>query len=308
MSRERDGSDAAGLTETELDRLADYLADVLEPADAAEVSRLVAEDSRWSATHAALVPADAVVRETLAAAGAATDPMPADIAARLDDAMRDLGRTPDVSTESAPIDLASARARRLRRRRWLTGVATAAAAVVAVIGGVSVAANLIRSDNATTSSTALGNADAPGSGKAASGEQVPPAASQPGLTVLASGTDYTTGTLGQLSVPQFAAGEADGALTPQDSAKANANHVPQQVRDLAPRPLARLLDPAALSACLDAIRAVTPGVVAAVDYARFAGEPALVVLVRQGGNSTVIAVGPDCGRTGVDKKGSASMP
>jgi hypothetical protein len=236
--------------------------------------------------------------------------MPAYIAARLDDAMRELGRTPDISAESAPIDLDSVRSLRLRRRRWLTGFAAAAAAVVAVIGGASLAANLFH-DNTTASTASLGNADAPGDSKAATGGQVPPAASQPGLTVLASGTDYTTGTLGQLSVPQFAAGQAGGAssaLTPQDSAKENANQVPQQVRDLAPAPLARLLDPAALSACLDAIRAATPGAVAAVDYARFAGEPALVVLVRQAGYSTVVAVGPDCGRAGVDRKGSASTP
>jgi hypothetical protein len=51
---------------------------------------------------------------------------------------------------------------------------------------------------------------------------------------------------------------------------------------------------------------VFPGVVTSVDYAQFAGQPALVVLVQQTGGRTAVAVGPDCGSTGPDQK--ASVP
>src|ERR1700730_979120 len=94
MSEAWRGSDATNLTEAELDRLADYLADVLEPADAAEVALLVVDEPRWSVAHQALVTADNTVRTELADLATAGLTMPADVAARLDDALRGLTRTP----------------------------------------------------------------------------------------------------------------------------------------------------------------------------------------------------------------------
>jgi hypothetical protein len=334
VSRAQGGSDAARLTEEEFDRLADYLADALDPQDAAEVHRLVAEDPRWSTAHAALAEADAAVREILAGPNYAVGPMPADIAARLDDALRDIARTahPSVTDGPAPrvsstaglgsvtssattssatgsspttSSLAAARA---KRRRFVTGIAAAAAAAVAIVGGLVVSANLFDRAQQTTAApeSAVDGAGAPNKADA----PAPPAAAAPTEPVfLASGSDYSLTTLGQLSAPRTAFGMSPG-VSAQDSAKQSRGigPVPQTVREGAPQPLARLLDRAALSACLDAIQTINPGSVAAVDYARFAGSPALVVLVERGSTSTVVAVGPDCGRSGADQKGVAQVP
>jgi hypothetical protein len=43
-----------------------------------------------------------------------------------------------------------------------------------------------------------------------------------------------------------------------------------------------------------------------LDYARFEGQPALMIVVRQAASSTIIAVGPDCGVLGADEK--AAVP
>ncbi|MDT5026135.1 MAG: hypothetical protein QOE61_2561 [Micromonosporaceae bacterium] len=334
MSRAQGGSDAAGLTDEEFDRLADYLADALEPPDAAEVYRLVAEDPRWSTAHAALAEADAAVREILAGPIYAVGPMPADIAARLDDALRDVARTshpsvtdmptPRVSstaglgsvtssatrssaTRSSPAgsSLAAARA---KRRRFVTGIAAAAAAAVAIVGGLVVSANLF---DRAQQSTAAPQSAVDGAGAPSKADvPAPSAAAAPTEPVLlASGSDYSLTTLDQLSAPRTAFGVSPG-VSAQDSAKHSngIGPVPQAVREGAPEPLARLLDRAALSACLDAIRAINPGSVAAVDYARFAGSPALVVLVERGNTSTVVAVGPNCGRFGADQRGAAQIP
>ena len=334
MSREGSGSAAASLTGAEFDRLVDYLADALEPHDAAQVRRLVTEEPRWSSAHTALVRSDALVRDALAGAAVPAVAMPADVAARIDDALRDLARTPDLdsvpsvagldSVVIVPSLVSSLAAARARRRRLISTISAAAAAVVAVGGGVSVAANLFGAADKAASTSALDNAgpaQAPSPREAGSATGAP-AMSLPGsATFLASGTNYSMETLGSAMAPLAAAAEpAEGAdsniatpqyagniATPQYADK-QLGPVPPAVRDGAPVALTRLLDPAALSACLDAIRTFTPGWVATIDYARFAGEPALVVLVRSGVTSTAVAVGPDCGRSGADQKGSASGP
>jgi hypothetical protein len=336
VSREGSGSAAASLTGAEFDRLVDYLADALEPHDAAQVRRLVTEEPRWSSAHTALVRSDALVRDALAGAAVPAVAMPADVAARIDDALRDLARTPDLdsvpsvagldSVVIVPSSVSSLAAARARRRRLISTISAAAAAVVAVVGGVSVAANRFGAADKAASTSALDNAgpaQAPSPREAGSATDAP-AMSLPGsATFLASGTNYSMETLGSAMAPLAAAAEpAEGAgrstniatpqyagniATPQYADK-QLGPVPPAVRDGAPVALTRLLDPAALSACLDAIRTFTPGWVATIDYARFAGEPALVVLVRSGVTSTAVAVGPDCGRSGADQKGSASGP
>lgn len=86
------------------------------------------------------------------------------------------------------------------------------------------------------------------------------------------------------------AGEGSGAATDQ-SKSAKPNPVPEELR--------RLQDPQARAACLNAVVGEYGGQVALVDYARFEGRPALVVIVdgtRLGaGKRLVVAVGPDCG-------------
>ena len=303
MSRAQDGSAAAGLTDGELDRLADYLADALDPDDAAEVDRRLAEDHRWSAARAALVEADAAVRDLLAGPVAAAGPMPADIAARLDETLRGLpaaatpgAATPATEPESNVSSLATARA---KRRRFMTAIATVAAGAVAVVGGLNVAANMTEN---TAQSTAVGGANGSPLGREAAAAS-PPALMMDEPVYFASGTNYTSATLGRLSAPLAAAGVSE--VPPQNLTKDATRSVPQMVRDRVPNALARLLDQAELSTCLRAVLAAHAGSVTALDYASFAGDPALIVLVRQGKISTVVAVGPNCGRAGADQMGAA---
>ena len=92
------------------------------------------------------------------------------------------------------------------------------------------------------------------------------------------------------------------APAPQDSAQTFSTIDPS---------LARLEDPAALQVCLDAIglaHGSAPVTVTGVDYARFEGRPALVVVFtdRTGGR-WAWASGPDCGVAGTDELYSARV-
>jgi hypothetical protein len=320
------GASGAGSVAVDLDRLADFTAGVLDRADAAEVAHLVASDARWATAHAALVRADPLVRDELRAAWAAS-PMPADVAARIDDSLRAIGATSGAKSRDrtraanpAVVSLDAARARgtgrpggtaragAAGRGRWRgswTGLAAAAAAVVAVIGGIAVA-NQFATQGAPT--TASGS----GSGREESADQAPApgAASAPTAafagtpSFVISGIDYRPETLAQLARMQLF-----GGVKPSDTGSkvAGGGEVPQMVRDAAAEPLSRLTDPVALRTCLNAIGSAHPGSVTLVDYARFGGEPALVVVVRRGTASTVVAVGPDCGLAGADEKASAPV-
>ena len=73
--------------EVDIDLLADYIGGALDGPAAAEVTRLVAEDPRWRETYELLAPGMAEVGAGLRALGAHVEPMPADVAARLDAAL-----------------------------------------------------------------------------------------------------------------------------------------------------------------------------------------------------------------------------
>jgi hypothetical protein len=57
------------LTDVELDRLADYTVDALDPREAAEVGRLIRTDARWAEAYRDLVGADALIQAPPAAGG-----------------------------------------------------------------------------------------------------------------------------------------------------------------------------------------------------------------------------------------------
>ena len=261
------------MTEEELDRLADYCAGLLEPAEEAEIDRLIATEPRWSRAHTALTSAQPLVDRALA--GLPREPMPADVAARLD---RVLAREASAAgTGAVVVDLG--RARMWRRAALAT---TAVAASVAVcFGGFALLGNQGTSNS--TSSSAGDKAAAPqaGSGFAESS------------AVRASGTNYTHDTLGRSladsgnEAPRAAAslpGRSAGAMAAQDATAA-------------PPELARLTDPVQLRTCLDLIVAVEGGRVAGVDLARYQGAPAVVVVLAAG-RVTAVAARPDCGLPG----------
>ncbi len=293
----------AAFRERDLDLLADFIAGVLDDAQTAEVAHLVATDTQWARTYDALIWADGAVRHDLnAAAGDA--PMPAAVAARLD---RALLTARGATASRRPVVHSARRKETAGRRAWgrWAGVAAAAASVVAVVGGITVASQLAGRETPNAAAPQINSE----SGDRGAADVPPPSAptsavsGQPSFVI--SGIDYQAATLSQLALA--APVPAHGAAPTSDDASKVAE-VPQLVREAAPAGLSRLTVLTELSACLAAIRVGHPGTVAVVDYARFGGQPALVVLVRQGATSTIVAVGPDCGLAGADEQASARIP
>jgi hypothetical protein len=329
----------------DLDRLADYVGGALDgtPA-AAEIERLVTDDPRWREAYAALGTAMEQVRTGLGALGGTPEPMPADVAERLDAALQSAA-TASPATEPAPTGKAvhpasrpptrrsttagraagvppsrpardgagpPARGRRTAARRWSrwAGLAAAAAAAVALAG---VGANLLGGgiggggEDAGTVSGAAG-VPQPDDQRAA-GPSVDAGALRD--RAQASGSDYRPETLGggarrlvasDQAFRSSTAAEGDTAKDAEPPAPAAAEGLANQ----APAELRRLTDPVDLGACLTALTAGYrgPTSVRALDYARFGGEAALVVIFTDGGGDQwAAAVGPDCGLPSVGADG-----
>ncbi|WP_238009619.1 hypothetical protein KZZ52_60070 [Dactylosporangium sp. AC04546] len=286
-------------SDADLDRLADFVGGALDGTpEADDVRRLVSTDEAWAEAYAALVTADATVRDGLRSFGSEAAAVPLDVQQRLDAALRAAITAPPA--DASVVDLARAReARKRRRQRWMVGLAAAAA--VLVCGGVGVQVirqqSLGGSDSASTSGlppqNGPGEAATPANpqlngGQAESGGT---RAAVGGSAIVVTGRDYAPDTVGQL------AQSASAPASPLDAKDGSANKT-----DLAgdvPDPLRRLGDPTARAACLTAITREYGGQVVLVDYARFQGQPALVVILdgtRVGaGKRLVVVVGPDCG-------------
>lgn len=267
-------SSDASLTEAQWDLLADYLGGALagDPRFD-EVTALIDSDPQWRDAHDALAEATGAVQADLRAlAGAPVGPMPTDLAARLDDALRAEFVAPVV-----PL-------RKRRVPRWAVP-ATIAAGVLA-FASIGLAGLL---DSTEDSSETATSAAAPGAGAA------PMLAQQ---TVI-SGRDYTPSTAADLGL--------SAASTLSSPMSDNGGRPPAPMREetgaAVPPVLARLTDPVALRACLQAI-AVEHGVVAVtarlIDYASFEGSPAMLVLFTDPAGSDVVWVsGPECGAEGM---------
>jgi hypothetical protein len=297
------------LTEHELDRLADYTVDVLEPDEAAAVSHLIETDPRWAAAYRSLVAADVTIRADLGTLGATPEPMPADVAARIDRALTDLvPRSNDLASRSNVIPIGQARGRVGRRTKVLGWLAGAAAAAAAVVGGVAAL-----TQGATQFATTTSGAPAAERGSAADAAQPQAApAGQPlpsvsGSRVVATNTDYQLDTLGGLASADFAAAAAGSGAAPAAGAVSDSTTKNNpQMADQAVAPLAALTSPTTLDSCLEAVLASHPGTVTLLDYARYLGRPALAIVVRQAAGTVVVAVGEKCGIAGADEK--AAVP
>ncbi|GIH13206.1 hypothetical protein [Rugosimonospora africana] len=262
------------ISEDDLDRLADYTAGVLDPPEAAEVDRLIATEPAWARAYDELTAAQPTLDEALSELP--REPMPADVAARLDLA---------VATASRP---GTAKVVPFPRRRWPRFALTTAAAVavgVACVGGIAALNRYGGTSSTSSSGLAKGDsATAPspfsrapvlpntGAGAGAAGGTVP---------TTASGVDYTHGTLTMAA-----------STTSKAPAAAHAESVPD-----GPGGLGRLSAPSALDACLVAITGAEGGRALSVDYARYQGQPALIVVL-SGGSASVVAAGAGCGLPG----------
>jgi hypothetical protein len=167
--------------------------------------------------------------------------------------------------------------RRGRRLRWAAPIAVAAGLIAFVGFGL---------DYLAGRSTNSGKADSASGVSAARGEAPQVGAAQQ----LASGTDYSHATLGTLPMQPMTA-----PLTSSD--EPGRKSAPGLASGVEPA-LQRLSSSSALADCLAAIeRANSGGAVAveSVDFARFAGAPAVIVRFSAANGHWAWASGADCG-------------
>lgn len=323
---------AGGFSEVDHDLLADYVGGALDGTpEEASVARLVTEDPAWSEAYALLAAAVAGVRADLAGWGESPEPMPPAVTDRILAALA--AQPADVPADDAPADSAAATRSRpvtadpdsggapvvvpaqpvggsgrrpagvprsepgrgaatgpgRRRRRFsrLAGPVAVAAVSIAAVGlGVNQLAGGRAEDGAagTALSDSAGRATPEVAGPAAAGATTAP---------LRSGTDYSPQTLGGALSTMKAVPFGSGAPAGVDA---------EGGRMAAPGNLDRLGDQAALAACLGDIGTEHGSgslVVELVDYARFLGQPALVVRFTDGSGARWAWVsGPECGVPG----------
>jgi hypothetical protein len=308
----------------DIDLLADYIGGALSGTpDEAAVATLIADDPAWRAAHRELNAGMTAVRAEL---GRFTpEPMPAELADRLDTLLTAPAAAPSAITEPTPIaaDLAAPpvphlavvrgadgvgdgahavpdemssrrdrgiRARAGRRMRWATPIAIAAGVVAFVGFGLDYLAGRSGglSDSAVTGTA--GHAE----NQARDDSGGAPAAPA-GLRTLESGTDYSPATLPDEPAMQ--------ALSAPDGGSSKTQQGPERSSAGADDPLGRLRLHAALQACLNAIEeenAAGPISAQTVDFATFNGAPAVVVRFSAQNGFWAWASGPACGTTSGD--------
>jgi hypothetical protein len=295
----------ADFDDRELDQLADYAAGVLEPEFAAQVHRRVATDPRWAAALVELTDGDSAVRAQLRAYGhGEPERVPADVAARLDAALAAERASQRRPTDVAPVvRLDAARHARHARRSRLPRLAAAAAAVLVVGVGIPVGLKVLGST--TTGSTSANSAVA-GQAQPQSGVAAP---TLPGVSITASGRDYTPSTLANAAATIPVPAPAAAPSTPAGAGAAGQNEdksaKPPDALSSTNDTFGVLREPARLSACLAAITAVHPGQAVSVDYAAFDSQPAVIVVIVQPTGKLVVAAGLGCGANGSDELATA---
>ena len=311
-------------SEVDIDLLADYVGGALDGTpDETVVAGLIADDPAWRAAHDALTGGTAVVGAQLRLLGAAPEPMPTDVAVRLDAALAELapltgpvdGARPSDAVPAAqpsgagdaeprrhlaavPAEVGSGGgrpatpARRRALRRWAAPIAVAAG--VLAFAGIGLGELLSGGDESADLTSSAGSQAAPmmesqdSAGAAVGDEQV-----------RASGTDYRRDTLQAAAV-----GASNRA---KQGAKVEGSSPRARVLDagsIVPA-LQRLSVREALIACIHAIAAehgAGPVDVDSADFARFEGSPALVVHFTASDGSWAWVSGPDCGAPGADTR------
>ena len=283
----------------DVDLLADYVGGALTGTpDEDRVAALVADDPAWRSAYEQVAPAMAAVGAVLG--DLPDEPMPDDLAARLDTLFRTPAAEPpapgtaEVAVgEPAPavpvtvLDLDDARRARAGRpgtrqwRRWAAPISVAAAALAFGSFALSWLSDSASDDSGSTTAAQSDAEGAQDSTMMADGPVI-------GRT-LTSGVDYSAQTLAQEPVAI-----ADSRSSPGGGA------APPEVEESSP--LARLFAPEALLACIEAIARENGGElisVPSVDYAAFNGEPALIVRFTAANGGWAWAVGPDCGADGM---------
>ncbi|SCE81083.1 hypothetical protein [Micromonospora chokoriensis] len=310
---------AEGFREVDGDLLADYLGGALDGTpQQEEVARLVSTDPAWVEAYARLAPALTEVRASLARWAEPAPEMPPAIVDRISAALATAEPTSGESTVRAgeaatpvavPVQGGAGRRLPIRTtrastdpgRRWREAVrhGRPVAAVLVAIAAVTLGLNqLARSSSQDTSGTAA--VDRPASAPEGVAEAGPARTTGPPLR---SGTDYSPQTLGNeqgtmQSAPSSsrATGNTSGTQ-PQVDAGGSRRPMSDGLDQLA-----RLTGEAALKTCLTTVTTEHgngPLVVDVLDYARFQGEPALVIRFTDAtGARWAWVSGPECGVPG----------
>ncbi|GGN89519.1 hypothetical protein GCM10010112_74050 [Actinoplanes lobatus] len=272
----------------DLDLLADYVGGALDGTpDQERVATLVSGDPAWRRAFEMLEPGMIAVEAALREFE--PEPMPGDLAARLDAMFRVPEEIPG-GADAVPakiVDLDGVR--RARARRWAAPIGVAAAVLAFAGFGVSQLSDVGVTNDSAESTAAGGAAD----------QSAPLMASIPADNVIFSDTDYTAGTLVGTSAKRSQAGVLSDSSEPATAQASGFS------------PLARLIDPSGLISCLDAItRSNGDGQIAVelVDYARFDGEPAMIVRFSAANGVWVWAVGPECGAPGAGADTVEQLP
>ncbi|WFF02138.1 hypothetical protein [Micromonospora sp. WMMD964] len=320
-----------GFREVDADLLADYLGGALDGTpQQEEVARLVSTDPAWVEAYAQLAPALTEVSASLARWAQPAPEMPQAIVDRISAALSVAEPTSgdpvpehtghEADTGGDPVTRAVVPAQGGRRpvtptmarsgrrastgpgRRWREWVrrggpvAAGAVAVVAVALGLTQLSRSVSQDTSGTSALDRpANAPADPAGADAARTTGP---------TLRSGTDYTPQILGNdqgvgmqsAPTPSRATGTAPGTA-PEVDAEGGRRPSPDGSEQLT-----RLTDEAALTTCLTSVTAEHgngPLVVELLDYARFQGEPALVIRFTDAtGARWAWVSGPECGVPG----------
>lgn len=286
----------------DLDLIADYVGGALDPTTQRAVAATIANDPEWARAYEAVATADQSVRAQLHGyARSRIEPMPGDVAARIDDAWRALAASEPAPARTARIHV---KPRRTRQARW-AGLAAAAAAAIAIVGGGVVLGHLgvSKSNSTGADAGAVHQPEAATDSRGGSNQYSSrPPGQGPTIAFGSSGSDYTASTLYLLANNELMSttkSSSVGDLALPDAANGAAKQSPS----------------APLAACLSAIERAHPGTIEKVDSARFNGTPALVVLIAQAPTGTgadgqllVVAVGAQCGEPGVDELASQMVP
>lgn len=230
---------------------------------------------------AELVAADAPVRAALGALPA--PPLPEGLAARLAAALEDEQRQEDRREQERGQQGAPVRPLRRRAPSWLPAVAASAVLVLAGAVGWSVLGLSGQgSQDAATSAAGGGSGtteESRESGSTAADTAAPEAATGRALPRADTPTDWADEAARPAALARL--------LEQADASGTSAAAPPDDA-------LARLRDPAALAQCVAALPGGS-GDVLAVDYAQYAGVPAVAVVQPQGtGSVTVTVVAGSC--------------
>ncbi|WP_067493853.1 hypothetical protein [Actinoplanes sp. TFC3] len=287
----------------DIDLLADFVGGALDGTpDEVLVARRIADDPAWQEAFVELSAGSGAVSTALKAWGREPEPMPADVAERVEAALAAPppprlvavpNDPPVTSTGNRPVSsdgdrpVVSRRSKRVRRLKWAAPLGVAAAALAFLGFGPD-----------------LGSSDS-------SGDSLSSAASVPEAATLAalpaqteSGIDYTRQTLDQ-AVSRTLLGSKDARAYGEGSPD-----VATSKASTTEGALGRLRLVEALHACIEAINAesgAAPITVQTVDYARFQGSPALIVHFSATSGAWVWAVGPECGTPGTGSGALASV-